>query len=133
MSVNSEDDPAVTALLRWLEEGGAHISKVHAVSLGDGERGLRALDSIAPEESLMRIPSRYVLTLEEARSSGIGRLLDAHAPADEERVYLAAFLLQERERGESSFWKPFLDSLPLLDVAPTVKQLQRAQEAPEAF
>lgn len=60
----------------------------------------------------MRIPSRYVLTLEEARSSSIGRLLDAHAPADEERVYLVAFLLQEKERGERSFWKPFLDSLP---------------------
>jgi hypothetical protein len=61
----------------------------------------------------MRIPSRHVLTLEEARSSSIGRLLDAHAPADEEWVYLAAFLLQERERGERSFWKPFLDSLPM--------------------
>jgi histone-lysine N-methyltransferase SETD3 len=53
-----------------------------------------------------------VLTVEEARSSSIGRLLEAHAPTDEERVYLAAFLLQEKERGESSFWKPFLDSLP---------------------
>jgi histone-lysine N-methyltransferase SETD3 len=112
MSVSSEDDSVVAALLRWLEEGGAHISKVQAVSLGSGERGLRALDSIAPEETFMRIPSRYVLTLEEARSSSIGRLLEAHSPAEEERVYLVAFLLQEKEQGERSFWKPFLDSLP---------------------
>jgi histone-lysine N-methyltransferase SETD3 len=112
MSVGSEDDRVVAALLRWLEQGGAHISKVHAVSLSGGERGLRALDGIAPEETIMRIPSRYVLTVEEARSSSIGRLLDAHAPTDEEKVYLAAFLLQEKEREERSFWKPFLDSLP---------------------
>jgi histone-lysine N-methyltransferase SETD3 len=99
-------------LLRWLEEGGGHVSKACGVLQGDGERGLWALASVAPEETLLRIPSRYVLTLEEARSSAIGRLLDAHAPADEERVYLAAFLLQEKERGAASFWKPFLDSLP---------------------
>jgi histone-lysine N-methyltransferase SETD3 len=110
--VNSEDDRVVTALLPWLEEGGAQISKVQAVSLGDGERGLRALDGIAPEETLMRIPRRYVLTLEEARTSDLGRVLEAHAPENEERVYLVAFLLQEKERGERSFWKPFLDSLP---------------------
>ncbi|HVG57304.1 MAG TPA: SET domain-containing histone-lysine N-methyltransferase [Hyalangium sp.] len=102
----------MAALLRWLEEGGAHVSKVHAVSLGGGERGLRALEDIAPEETLLRIPSRYVLTVEEARSSSIGRLLEVHTLAEEERVYLAAFLLQERELGERSFWKPFLDSLP---------------------
>lgn len=102
----------MAALLRWLEEGGSDISQVRAVLLGDGERGLQALADLAPEETLLRIPSRYVLTLEEARSSAIGRLLEAHAPTEEERVYLAAFLLQEKERGAASFWKPFWDSLP---------------------
>jgi histone-lysine N-methyltransferase SETD3 len=112
MSTHSEEDPAVVPLLHWLREGGARFSKVHVASLGRGERGLCALGDIAPEETLVRIPARHVLTLEEARSSSIGGLLDAHAPADEEWVYLAAFLLQEKERGERSFWKPFLDSLP---------------------
>lgn len=112
MSVNITEDSGVTALLRWLEHGGSDISQVSVALLGDGERGLEALSSIAPDEPLLRIPSRYVLTLEEARSSAIGQLLEAHAPADEERVYLAAFLLQEMERGADSFWKPFLDSLP---------------------
>jgi histone-lysine N-methyltransferase SETD3 len=102
----------VVTLLHWLQEGGAHVFHVRVASLERGERGLCALDDIAPEETLLRIPSRYVLTLEEARSSSMGRLLDAHAPADEEWVYLAAFLLQEKDRGERSFWKPFLDSLP---------------------
>jgi hypothetical protein len=102
----------VVPLRHWLQEGGAHLSRIHVASLGRGERGLCALDDIAPEETLMRIPSRHVLTLEDARSSRIGGLLDAHAPAEEEWVYLAAFLLQEKEQGERSFWKPFLDSLP---------------------
>jgi hypothetical protein len=102
----------MVTLLHWLQEGGAHVSHVRVASLDRGERGLCALDDLPPGETLMRIPSRHVLTLEEARSSSIGCVLDAHAPADEEWVYLAAFLLQEKERGERSFWKPFLDSLP---------------------
>jgi histone-lysine N-methyltransferase SETD3 len=53
-----------------------------------------------------------VLTVEEARSSGIGQLLDAHTQPDDEKTYLLAFLLQEKERGEDSFWKPYLDVLP---------------------
>ncbi|HVG61264.1 MAG TPA: SET domain-containing histone-lysine N-methyltransferase, partial [Hyalangium sp.] len=53
-----------------------------------------------------------VLTVDDARASEIGRLLEAHASFDDERTYLVAFVLQERERGADSFWKPFVDILP---------------------
>ncbi|WP_224242991.1 SET domain-containing histone-lysine N-methyltransferase [Hyalangium gracile] len=112
MGAHPEVDPAVARFLRWLEQGGSQISKVHIVTPEGGERGVLALDDIAPGETLLRIPRRHVLTVEDVRASEMGQLLDAHAQLDEERTYLSAFLLQERERGEDSFWKPFLDMLP---------------------
>jgi histone-lysine N-methyltransferase SETD3 len=112
MSTNTESERTTETLLRWIEQGGARLSKFHVVSLGGGERGIRAQEDIAPEETLMSIPRRYVLTVDDARDSDIGRLLAAHAQFDDDRTYLFAFLLQERERGEASFWKPFVDSLP---------------------
>ncbi|WP_407743210.1 SET domain-containing histone-lysine N-methyltransferase [Hyalangium sp.] len=112
MSAHPEEDSAMARFLRWLEEGGAWVSKLHIATPEGGERGVLALGDIAPEETIIRIPRRHVLTVEEVRASELGRFLDADARIDEERTYLSAFLLHERERGEGSFWKPFLDILP---------------------
>ncbi|WP_224366323.1 SET domain-containing histone-lysine N-methyltransferase [Hyalangium versicolor] len=112
MGTHPEEDAGVSRFLRWLEQSGARISKIHIVTPEGAERGVRALADIAPGETLLRIPRSHVLTVEDVRASEIGRLLDDHAQLDEERTYLSAFLLQERERGEDSFWKPFLDMLP---------------------
>jgi protein-histidine N-methyltransferase len=112
MRTHPEEDPSIANLVHWLERAGATISQIEVVSLGGGERGIRALAGLAPKEPLLRIPRRCVLTVDDARASEIGRLLDAHARFDDERTYLLAFVLQEKERGESSFWKPFVDVLP---------------------
>ena len=73
---------------------------------------MRATADMPAGELLMRIPRQCVLSVPDARASEIGRLIDAHGELDDRRLYLSAFLLQERERGEGSFWKPYLDVLP---------------------
>src|SRR5687768_10474685 len=101
MSTYTEEDPLIANLLHWLEQEGAMISQVQVVSLGGGERGIRALSELAPDQKVLRIPRRCVLTVDDARASEIGRLIDVHAPRiDDERTYLLAFILRERERGE---------------------------------
>jgi histone-lysine N-methyltransferase SETD3 len=112
MSAHPEADLAIAKLIHWLEQAGATISHLQVVPLGGGERGVRALTGLARNETLLRIPRQCVLTVDDARASEIGRLLDAHARFDDERTYLLAFLLREKERGEDSFWKPFIDVLP---------------------
>jgi histone-lysine N-methyltransferase SETD3 len=112
MSSLPEADPAIANFLGWLGQAGAQLSAFEIVSLGGGERGMRATTDMPAEELLMRIPRRCVLSVPDARASEIGRLLEAHGQLEDERMFLSAFLLQERERGEASFWKPFLDILP---------------------
>lgn len=112
MSAHPEADSSIANLLHWLEQAGATMSQLEIVSLGGGERGVRALAELAPGELLLRIPRRCLLTVDDARASEIGRLLEAHARLDDERAYLQAFILQEKERGADSFWKPFVDILP---------------------
>jgi protein-histidine N-methyltransferase len=112
MSTHPEEDPSIANLLQWLEEAGATISQFEIFSLGGGERGVRALANLARDETLLRIPRKCLLTVDDARSSEIGRLIEAHADLDDERTYLQAFILQEKERGAGSFWKPFVDILP---------------------
>jgi protein-histidine N-methyltransferase len=106
-------DASLAQLLRWLEQGGAQItSKVHIISTGGGERGVFALEDVAAEELIARIPRQRLIFPQEARASDIGRLLEKHTGADDQSLFLEAFLLQELERGADSPWKPFLDVLP---------------------
>jgi histone-lysine N-methyltransferase SETD3 len=113
MSTQPAVDTAIGTLLRWVEQRGAVISpRIHVVSLGGGERGLFARENIDSGTLLLRLPRQLLITEEAARSSDIGRLIETHVGSDIPNVYLAAFLLQERERGEASSWKPFMDGLP---------------------
>ena len=112
MSTLPEADPAIANFLAWLRQAGAQLSAFEIVSLGGGERCVRATRDMSAQEPLMRIPRQCVLGVPDAQASEIGRLLEAHGQIEDERMYLSAFLLQERERGEGSFWKPYLDILP---------------------
>ncbi|WP_223645696.1 SET domain-containing histone-lysine N-methyltransferase [Corallococcus sp. EGB] len=97
--------------LQWSRQAGASFPKLRVGHLEGDERGVFAKVPIAPGEEVLRVPRACLVTLEVARASDIGRLIDAHAPGTSEECYLAAFLLQEQER-EDSAWKPYLDVLP---------------------
>jgi histone-lysine N-methyltransferase SETD3 len=104
-------DQKIAALLRWLEDGGARFPKLHVVRQENGERSVLAQAGISTGEAVLHIPRSHLLTLEVAKSSDIGRLLQSHVNPDNEELYLASFLLQEKHRPDS-FWKPYVDSLP---------------------
>ncbi|WP_224362146.1 SET domain-containing histone-lysine N-methyltransferase [Hyalangium versicolor] len=112
MTTDLAQDPTISRLLHWLEQGGASFSKVQIGASATGERGLFAATDLAADEIFLRIPLSHLVTHKVARSSDIGRLLVAHPELDTPDLYMAAFLLQEKERGEASFWKPFLDVQP---------------------
>jgi rubisco large subunit methyltransferase-like protein/SET domain-containing protein len=114
MRAPSESDPAISNLLRWLGQGGVTSLKFNVVTLGEGQRGVFAVADLAPGETLLRVPRSHLIGQQDARASDIGRALTAHTTILEKApyAYLSAFVLQEQERGERSYWKPFLDTLP---------------------
>jgi protein-histidine N-methyltransferase len=107
----SSSNQKLSNLLRWLEEGGARFSKLQLVRHGDGERAVLAQAPIAAGETVLQVPRTHMLTLELARESEIGRAIAEGLNPDNEDLYLASFILQEKHR-EGSFWKPYIDSLP---------------------
>ncbi len=106
-----DSERKLSNLLRWLEQGGARFPKLRVVRQDNGERSVLAMADIAPGEVVLQVPHSHMLTLELARTSEIGRAVQAGLNPDNEDLYLASFLLQEKHR-EGSFWTPFLDSLP---------------------
>ncbi|WP_043434171.1 SET domain-containing histone-lysine N-methyltransferase [Cystobacter fuscus] len=107
----SSSNQKLSNLLRWLEEGGARFPKLQLVRREDGERAVLAQAPISAGETVLQVPRTHMLTLELARESDIGRAIAEGLDPDNEDLYLASFLLQEKHR-EGSFWKPYIDSLP---------------------
>lgn len=99
-------------LIRWLDRGGASVSRLGIEPSADAGRGIRALEAIAEDEVVLEVPLRLILTTGVARASEIGRRIAASGIAlRSSHTWLACLLLQERSAADS-FWRPYLDTLP---------------------
>jgi protein-histidine N-methyltransferase len=98
-------------LVRWLLNGGARFPHLHLSHTGQGQRGLSSRAPIVAGDSVLVIPSTFVLTAERAKESAVGRLIQQRLPHSNFPVYMTAFLLHESRR-RHSFWRPQLDVLP---------------------
>lgn len=110
------------ALVTWLQDNGMYLSEKatwgrpkHPLAIAnetseDGEssgRGLVAVKGIVQGESIFEVPFDVVLTKDRALEEVPG------LPEDiDDYVAIAVLLMQERAKGEDSFWKPYLDILP---------------------
>lgn len=119
---NAQSSGKAEALERWLEDNGMYLSKLatwgrakHPLGIAnettdEGEpsgRGLVAVKPILQGELLFEVPEKCLMTKERAIEEVQG------LPSDvDDYAAIAVLLIQERERGERSFWKPYIGILP---------------------
>ena len=90
-----------------------HALAIADETYDDGEpagRGLIAIRPITQGEPIFEVPENLILTKQTAieHFSSVANLLNDV----DEYVALAMLLIDERNKGEASFWKPYLDILP---------------------
>jgi len=111
-----KDDPEAVrtdTLLTWLQEGGTSFPKLKIKHYSSNYRGVHATRKIKSKEQIVFIPLSHLITLEMAKSIGVGKKLvdsglDLLSP---KHSFLSTYLLRER-KNPNSFWKPYLDMLP---------------------
>lgn len=107
------DTDKFARLVDWLVQGGAKFPKLYLKYYTEGFRGVHAATHIAPNTMVLYIPQNYIITSELARASEIGcRITESQVVLRSKHSYLAAYLLQERDKGAASFWSPYIDILP---------------------
>jgi histone-lysine N-methyltransferase SETD3 len=100
-------------LVQWLKEGGAKLPRLHLKYYSDDYRGVHALGDIQADEVVLYVPLRMIMTSEVARASPIGvQITQANIELRSKHSYLAAYLLEERAKGEASPWAPYINTLP---------------------
>ena len=79
-------------------------------------RGVRASSSLRNDELIMSIPYSLIFTVEQGKKTRTGKAILEHG-IDElfdapKHIFLMIFLLLEKEKGDHSFFSPYINILP---------------------
>lgn len=116
-AATASDDAAIDALRSWmLKNGGVDTSHldVRHVPAYDGY-GVFAARRIAPGEEVISVPFSLMLTSQSCFLSEIGAAIRGMAVKTTEEELLAVCLLYQMHKRDTSFWRPYLDTLPRED------------------
>ena len=83
---------------------------------------MRALEPIVHREAFISIPYKMLLTVDAAqRHPVLGSIISENPQifsegekGDWEQLTLVLYLIYEHTKGEESFWKPYLDLMPMV-------------------
>jgi histone-lysine N-methyltransferase SETD3 len=109
------DNPDVDkfdGMVKWMKDHGAKFPKLYMKYYTEDYRGVHCLTKIPPEDVVLYVPLKIIMTSEVAKSSDIGKkIIASGCEVRSKHSYLAAYLLQEKYNPKS-YWKPYLDILP---------------------
>ncbi|KDO32172.1 hypothetical protein SPRG_03389 [Saprolegnia parasitica CBS 223.65] len=109
------DSKAVVAGLQaWLSSHGVSLQDFNIVYYGASEgHGVVAAKDFAQGEHTIDIPFKLTMNVQSARTSDLAPIFEqehiSSLPPDE---ILALHLMYERQKGDASFWAPFIRSMP---------------------
>ena len=114
--VQQQSEEACTRLVNWLRgHGETEIGSLRIHHYTPTFRGVHTRKRIPKDKVFLSVPARFIITTEDAKrdSALCHHLENHHCPVANRQSWVALFLLEERAKGESSFYAPYLDILPL--------------------
>jgi histone-lysine N-methyltransferase SETD3 len=113
LTLNPDQDK-YAKLVNWLIQGGAFFPKLHLKYYSEDYRGIHAAQPMQAEETIISIPLKFILTTEIARDGPICKKINSSGcVVRSKHSYLAVALLEEKEKGEESYWAPYINILPV--------------------
>lgn len=95
------------------DNGFAHPKVEYPAVFGNGLQGLRAIEDIKPDEVLIAVPTKTLISVEHARKSELSELYESHdalfmANSERDFLILTIFVIFEKLKGDQSFYEPYL-------------------------
>jgi len=103
---------AIKPFQAWLADLGSVINGVEVADFGSQGLGLRVNKELKEGEEVIRIPQKAMMSVDTAKSSSIGTLIERDPLLQTmPNVVLAVHLLIERN-SPASIWEPYINTLP---------------------
>jgi histone-lysine N-methyltransferase SETD3 len=113
-NLDSPDDDRFDRLLRWLKDGGSKFPNLVLKYYTVDYRGVHARKRLENNECILEVPLPLIMTTDVAMASEIGqRIRSSGCELRSSHSWLACLLLHEKEKGDQSFFKPYIDILPV--------------------
>ena len=105
----------------WCLSNGVRMPKLEYPAYFDGGLvGVKATAPIEHREAFLSIPYKMLITVDAAQRHEVLGPIIAENPhvfsedekGDWEQLTLVIFIIYEYQKGEDSFWKPYLDLMP---------------------
>ncbi|KAJ3331669.1 SET domain-containing protein 4 [Blyttiomyces sp. JEL0837] len=109
-AVREQDDPAWARFREWLRSNKFPVNKLTLGVFEDTGRGLISTKDIEPNEVVVEVPKRLLITIETVDKEFLGQL-KSHGWPLSEHAALALFLARHRFL-ESSPWAPYMGVVP---------------------
>jgi hypothetical protein len=124
---SASSDEAVMAFQKWFKANGGVVTGLDLATFPQMGRGVLASKDITSGQEVLFIPTPLIMSAVSAENSDdeMHRKL-AKIFVNHEELIIALILL-EKCRGQSSFWKPYLDVLP--DYVPNMNAFSKAELA----
>ena len=112
------------------KEFGTDANAVEIRTTTDMGRGVYALDTISEETPLLKIPRDYIVSVDTVESSASAMVYERIERSSDK---LALFILEQKAKGDSSKFKPWIDVMPREFGSPlfgTPQELERLKGDP---
>lgn len=104
------NEPEYITLLKWAKRNRISFGKLRPAYFPATGRGLMTCKKISSGSLVISVPEEMLITTKTAEQSGIGkRLIKLRLKP---LLMLCVFILYEKHRGKSSFWHPYISTLP---------------------
>ncbi|XP_061177066.1 SET domain-containing protein 4-like isoform X2 [Saccostrea echinata] len=108
----------IVGLSKWMKkESKTHGFKwrsiLYPANFLDTGRGMMTRETLHPGDTIVSIPQHLLITVETVLSSSIGELVKRQKLKLSSQQLLSLFLLSERNKGDNSYWHPYIATLPM--------------------
>lgn len=105
-------EPEYIVLLKWAKRNGISFGKLRPAYFPRTGRGLMTCKKLNSGDLVISAPEEMLITTKTAEQSEIGKqLIKLHVQL-KPLLMLCVFILYEKFRGKSSFWYPYISTLP---------------------
>jgi len=100
-------------LLKWLADGKAKFKDLELKYYTVDYRGVHAKNRMEKDQIILEVPLNLIMTSDKARESNIGqRIHSSGCQLRSSHSWLACMLLEEKAKGDKSFYYPYIATLP---------------------
>jgi len=108
-----EEMRRIERFAKWAKTSGVQFNKIGLKQIVPGNRGIYAMKPVFPEERILTVPEKLIITEDKGRDTELGKLVAASGVRLKfPHIFYLTLLIMEELNKKDSIWRPYMDVYP---------------------